>query len=109
MRRAEERVLIDRLTWLATAASNSQARAVASLRLSALADRFKGEPATTEEGDRAQHALLAADIRRFLERPAPTAAIAPAAPQPPGAPIGDPGMDFLGLPACGWIAPYLER
>src|SRR5205807_8628538 len=37
VRRAEKRVLVDRLTWLATAAPNSQVRAVASLRLSRLA------------------------------------------------------------------------
>ena len=54
--------------------------------------------------------LLAADIKRFLERPAPAAAMMPAAPQPPGAPIGDPGMDFLALPpVCGWTPSRPER
>jgi Met-zincin/Domain of unknown function (DUF5117) len=102
IRRAEERVLVDRLTWLASAAPNAQARAIASLRLSMLARRL-AEPMTRTEGDQAQHALLAADIKRFLERPAPTATMLPAAAQPPGAPIGDTGMDFLGLaPVCGW-------
>ena len=33
VRRAEERVLVDRLTWLATAAPNGQVRAIASLKL----------------------------------------------------------------------------
>jgi len=102
IRRAEERVLVDRLTWLATAASNSQARAVASMRLAKLAGRLMQGPGT-DEADQAQHALLAADIKRFLERPAPTATMMPAAAQPPGAPIGDTGMDFLGMaPGCGW-------
>jgi uncharacterized protein DUF4953/uncharacterized protein DUF5117 len=110
IRRAEERVLADRLTWLATAAPNSQTRAIASLRLSKLAARLTGGPTTTDEADQAQHALLAADIKRFLERPAPTAAMLPAAPQPPGAPIGDPGMDFLApAPACGWSASRPDR
>jgi hypothetical protein len=102
VRRAEERVLVDRLTWLATAAPNSQVRAVASLRLSKLAARLGGPSEASDEGDNAQHMLLASDIKRFLDRPAPAATLLPAAQQPPGAPIGDVGMDFLGLPACGW-------
>jgi hypothetical protein len=102
IRRAEERVLVDRLTWLATAAQNPQVRAIASLQLSKIgASSAEG----TDEADQAQHKLLAADIKRFLERPAPTAALIPAAPQPPGAPIGDPGMDFLGMATgCAWNA-----
>src|SRR5205807_1328778 len=98
IRRAEERVLVDRLTWLATAAPNSQVRAVASLRLSKLAALLGGQTGsatvsgsqtstTNDEAEQAQHALLAADIKRFLERPAPTATLMPPAPQPPGAPI----------------------
>ena len=45
VRRAEERVLVDRVMWLATAAPNSQVRAIASLKLSKLAARLKGETA----------------------------------------------------------------
>src|SRR5439155_7352626 len=71
IRRAEERVLVDRLMWLATGAPNSQVRAVASMRLSRLHE-WMG-PSPTDEGDGAQQALLVADIKRFLERPAPTA------------------------------------
>ena len=41
VRRAEERVLADRVMWLATAAPNSQVRAVASLKLSKLATRLR--------------------------------------------------------------------
>jgi len=101
IRRAEARVLVDRVTWLAGAAPNPQVRAIASAWLSSAL----GLMAAVDDGDSAQIALLAADIKRFLERPAPTAALMPAAPQPPGAPIGDIGMDFLGLPpACGWRA-----
>jgi Met-zincin/Domain of unknown function (DUF5117) len=101
IRRVEERVLVDRLTWLATAAQNSQVRAIASLELSRLVGRIPVP--SSDDGDNAQQALLAADIKRFLERPAPTATMIPAAQQPPGAPIGDTGMDFLGLPqACEW-------
>lgn len=111
VRRAEERVLVDRLTWLGQAAPNAEVRAVASLRLSRLATRLRSPAgAGTTDGDRAQAALLAADIKRFLERPAPTATSLPAPPQPPGAPIGDTGMDFLGLPyGCAWTGWPIDR
>jgi hypothetical protein len=87
IRRAEERVLVDRLLWLATGSPNAQVRAIASLRLTRLSARLKNEPMATE-ADQAQHALLVAEIKRSLERPAdPIKPIAPDA--PPGAPIGD--------------------
>ena len=94
VRRVEERVLVDRVTWLATSAPNAQVRAVATLALTELAARLKAQPGVGD-GERAQHALMAADIKRFLERPAEPAAIMPA-PDAPGAPIGgDTGMDWL--------------
>jgi hypothetical protein len=128
IRRAEERMLVDRLTWLAMSASNGQVRAVASMKLQKLAARLRAgagaAPAPTgtdgatatngagaasakagrSEADQAQNALLAADIKRFLDRPAADAAkLQPAAPAPPGAPIGDPGQDWLlSPPACVW-------
>ncbi len=102
VRRAEERVLVDRLTWLATAASNGQVRAIASFRLSKLAARLKSA-VTVHEGDQAQNAMLAADIKRFLERPAETMRLIPAPASPPGAPIGEPAMDWLArAPLCNW-------
>ena len=39
VRRAEERVLIDRVMWLASAAPNAQVRAIASYKLQRLAPR----------------------------------------------------------------------
>src|ERR1700681_3855484 len=69
IRRAEERVLVDRVMWLATGAPNGQVRAIAFLKLSKLAARLKAET-TASESEQAQHALLAADIKRFLDRPA---------------------------------------
>ncbi|MEO8368927.1 MAG: zinc-dependent metalloprotease [Candidatus Solibacter sp.] len=103
VRRAEERVLVDRVTWLATGSSNSQVRAMAAFKLEKLATRLRtAAPAT--EGDQAQHRQLASDIKRFLERPADTMRIMPAPDAPPGAPIGgDTGMDWLApAPACPW-------
>jgi hypothetical protein len=107
IRRAEERVLVDRVMWLATGASNSQVRAIAAWKLAKLATRLKGEVATGE-AEQAQHALLAADIKRFLERPADPAQPMPAPAAPPGAPIGgDSGMDWLApVPACSWSAEH---
>jgi hypothetical protein len=98
VRRAAERVLVDRLTWLAQAAPNNQVRAVASLRLQRLANRLR---VTTgkNDADVANYSLLAADIKRFLERPVAQGARVIATPDaPPGAPIGDMPQDWLALP-----------
>ena len=102
VRRATSRVLVDRLTWLATVAPNSQVRAIASARLDGLQTRLRN--AKGDELDGAQHALLAADIKRFLERPAETARLLPAPNAPPGAPIGgDMPQNWLQTPQwCLW-------
>jgi len=107
VRRAEERVLVDRVMWLATGASNGQVRAIAAWKLAKLATRLKSE-AATGEAEQAQRALLAAGIKRFLERPADPAQPMPAPGAPPGAPIGgDPGMDWLApAPVCNWSADH---
>jgi len=68
VRRAEEQVLVDRVMWLAEASPNVQVRAIASLKLSKLAARLKTPVAAKTEADTAQRALLAADIKRFLEQ-----------------------------------------
>ena len=95
IRRAEERVLVDRVMWLAQAAPNSEVRAIASLKLQRLARRLGQPAAGRTEADEAQHTLLAADIKRFLDRPADTWRIMPAPDAPPGAPIGDMPLDWL--------------
>jgi len=101
IRRAEERVLVDRTMWLASGAPNGQVRAIASWKLGKLAARLKAE-ATQSEAEQAQHTLLAADIKRFLERPAETMRVMPVAEAPPGAPIGgEPEMDW----EMDWLAP----
>ena len=106
VRRAEERVLVDRVMWLAQASPNAQVRAIASLKLQRLATRLRAEVGRAE-GDVAQHTLMQADIKRFLERPVSetmTARIMPASPAPPGAPIGgDMGQHWLARPPmCEW-------
>jgi hypothetical protein len=110
IRRAEERVLVDRVMWVATGAHNGEVRAVASFKLAKLAARLKAETRASE-AEQAQHALLAADIRRFLERPAEVIRPVPAPDAPPGAPIGgEPGMDWLRpVPMCTWSDAYPDR
>jgi hypothetical protein len=97
VRRAEERVLVNRVTWLAIGSPNAQVRAVATLKLQRLAARLRAETGKSD-ADVAQHALLAADIKRFLERPVEFAAVIEAPAAPPGAPIGDIAEDWLSTP-----------
>jgi hypothetical protein len=99
VRRAEERVLVDRVMWLATASPNSEVRAIASMKLSKLAARVRAAVPKSDT-DAAQRALLAADIKRFLERPLEPARPIPlpAPDAPPGAPIGDQPLDWLATP-----------
>jgi hypothetical protein len=69
------------------------------MKLQKLAARLRAAVAKTE-ADSAQNTLLAADIKRFLERPGdPSRPIPlPAPDAPPGAPIGDAPLDWLAPP-----------
>jgi hypothetical protein len=109
VRRATERVLVDRVMWLAQSAPNPQVRAIASMKL----DRIRARSATSGaaatsmgESERAHRSLLASDIKRFLDRPVVDAMggkIVPPSPAPPGAPIGDMGQNWLARPSmCEW-------
>ena len=97
VRRAEERVLVNRLAWVTAGSTNGQVRAVAALRLQRLASRLS-RSAGQSEADVAQNALLAADIKRYLEHPGEVPSLLAAAPAPPGAPIGDIGEEWLAVP-----------
>jgi hypothetical protein len=89
--RAVQRVVIEHLTTLAANADMSQVRAIASAKLQQQMDAIAGEG----NGAGAHERLLAADIKRFLERPAPPAARTDIPSAPPGAPIGEPAMEWL--------------
>jgi hypothetical protein len=93
--------------WLAAGASNAQVRAIAALKLGKLAARLRAA-APAGEAEQAMHTQLAADIKRFLERPAEAMRVMPAPDAPPGAPIGgDTGMDCLApAPGCNWSAAH---
>lgn len=98
VRRAVERVVIDELMDLAGSAPMSQVRAIASLKLQQRAPVLGQVVSARQGGDAAvAHAsLLAADIGRFLARPANPVDIRFASPvAPPGAPIGEPAMEWL--------------
>jgi hypothetical protein len=91
--RAVERVVAERLIGLAGGARMPQVRALASEALQSLA-----RPAASASGDRleaAHEALLAQDIRRFLDRPAASLAAPAIAAAPPGPPIGEPALEYL--------------
>ncbi len=93
--RAVERVVVDRITRLADTAAMPQVRAVASLELEELAERLAREASNGTDDDRAHYTLVARDITRFLERPAEAFGQPDAPSEPPGAPIGDTGMEYL--------------
>jgi hypothetical protein len=105
VRRATERVLVDRLMWLASAAPNAQVRAISSLKLDRLRQRAANVGPVTAgsqaESERAHRLMMAADIKRFAERPmndAMSGRIMPPSPAPPGAPIGDEPLEWLARP-----------
>src|SRR5690606_1814819 len=97
VKRAVERVVVEQIMELAATARMPQVRALATDRLERLADtRTLASGQRPRDADAAHYALLARDSRRFLDRPAEPYR-APGTPGiPPGAPIGEPAMDWLG-------------
>jgi hypothetical protein len=108
--RATQRVFVDELMSLAAGAPMPQVRALATLYLQRI-----GSQATPPGGsaiEQAQVALLGNDIKRFLERPHSNADIRQSPAVPPGAPIGDPGMDWLNRYVaryCDWQPTIFDR
>ena len=96
IKRATERVFVERAMTLASNADMPQVRALATARLSRLAQAYDEEAAKGGTEARRAHArLLSLDITRFLDRPA-----APVTPRaipsaPPGAPIGEPALRWI--------------
>jgi hypothetical protein len=97
--RAMQHVLVENLMALATGASMPQVRAVATLKLRGMMQEF-GRTTTPagEGGSVAQYATatyLADEIKRFLDRPSQPAQRLAVPDAPPGAPIGQPAMEWL--------------
>ena len=87
---------------LGGSASMPQVRAIATLALERmmeqLTDRVRtlsNQATEADWGNAAHFNLLARDIARFLERPAAEFSRPATMTAPPGAPIGEPAMDWL--------------
>jgi hypothetical protein len=101
--RAVERALVDRLMTLAGQAPMPQVRATASAGLRRLQSRMQSPSTAAAEAAHAQ--LIAADIKRFLERPMEPAKPITAPEIPPGAPIGSLEEDWCGMEGRGGGGP----
>ena len=102
IKRAVEGVVTERIQWLAANAEMAQVRAIATSYLQALRSDLVAMT------DQPHAGLLALEIQRFLERPALAASAIDGVTAPPGAPIGEPAMSWLGVrgigePARDWL------
>jgi hypothetical protein len=91
--RSAQRVMVDRLMWLAQTARSPQVKAIAQMKLKyflvQLPEVSTSQLAGAAEGT-AHVMQLAADIRRFLERPWDPQVLPRPFAAPPGMPIGVP-------------------
>ena len=100
--RAVQRVAAEQLMALAASADMPQVRAITTMKLEEARKRLASMVGAADDQAVAAHAaLLARDITRFLENPDAFKRPSPII-VPPGAPIGEPGWDWLGLaePPC---------
>jgi hypothetical protein len=115
VQRAVQRIVVDELVDLAGGAGMPQVRAVATYKLRQIMGEFAAAEVVRGAAPSAQLAaahsmLLADDIRRFLERDVTAVAPRFTAPvAPPGAPIGEPALDWLRImePPCAHL-PWLQ-
>jgi hypothetical protein len=105
VKRAIEQVFVDRLVVLAGNAPMPQVRAEAQYELEQLAVDIARATDGAEPADRAHYRLLTSEIGRFLDRPHAPVADPESPDLPPGDPISDSGLDWLG--ARGWDGPRL--
>jgi len=103
IKRGIERALVGQLMDLAASAPMTQVRAMATHTLRRLQSDAEAERVEAATAVQAHRQLLASDIKRFMERPFDNMQPATIPNPPPGAPIGDVGMDYLlGLDGCRW-------
>ena len=97
--RALEHVLAENLMTLASTASMPQARAIATYKLKAMMKAMSQRAVMLNtpdaEAQSANNEYLADEIKRFLERPSQPATRQSAPEAPPGAPIGQPAMEWI--------------
>ncbi len=95
IRRASQRIFVDRLMWLSGRAPHHQVRAVSLLSLEEILEDLE-DNRSEDRAERAHRLLLAQDIERFVSRPSESLAPVFTSRAPPGAPIGgDTGMNWL--------------
>lgn len=97
VKRAVEGVVLARIEWLAANAGMPQVRAVST----GVLQRMQSNLVAMTDVPHAQ--AMALDIQRFLERPAATISMPGTPAAPPGAPIGDRAMTWIGTPAQDWL------
>ena len=96
VRRAVERVIVDRVLLLAERADMPHVRAVASMRLQLRLGQTLRRPGDVySKAEVAHYAELRRDVERFLKRAIEATAPPTSPPAPPGAPIGEPAMEWL--------------
>jgi hypothetical protein len=104
--RAVERVLVDRLLLLASRSPMAQVRAESAMALRRLRQRVMEGGGTPDWPQDAHYELLTEDIRRFLERPYESVANPAPLGTPPGSPIGDPALRWVGWDWASASSPW---
>ena len=99
VKRAVEGVVLERIMWLAAYAPMRQVRAISSAALERTRDDLRAKAPSEAHAQ-----LLVRDVQRFLDRPGEVVVERSAPAAPPGAPIGEPALDWLGRmePWCPW-------
>lgn len=93
--RSVQRVFVDQLMALASGASMPQVRAISHHDLEIIMESMRHAPSDPSVAEIAHRQMLVRDISRFLDRPgSPFEQPGPQS-APPGAPIGDPALDWL--------------
>jgi hypothetical protein len=112
LRLAAFRVVVDRIMALADQASMPHVRAIATRNLTDMLEEMAANPPPEREA--AFVALVYRDVERFLEKPSAPYMMPGTPNAPPGAPIGQPAMEWLARDAwsmagpAGWAAQWLE-
>jgi hypothetical protein len=91
-----------------------QVRAIASYRLQQRGSQLASVNGDADVPDAAHYALIARDITTFLERPMEPFTLQEAPAAPPGAPIGEPALEWISWrgeergasPFLRWFEPY---
>jgi len=93
--RSVQRVFIDGLIQLASTADMPQVRALATQRALRKTAELQTLASRADDATSAHVMMLARDVQRMIERPGAPYSAAQTPVAPPGAPIGEPAMDWL--------------